>query len=55
MEDTTSLIATLLEAKESEVLNSVKIMEESRKNAETVLKSLLSNSELTKDYKIIFK
>lgn len=55
MEDTTSLIAILLEAKESEVLNSVKIMEESRKNAETVLKSLLSNSELTKDYKIIFK
>lgn len=55
IEDCTDLISTLLEEKEKQVLNNKKVMDEARTNTELVLKSLLSASELTKDYKVIFK
>lgn len=55
MEDVTDLIATLCEEKRLKVLNDKAAMEEARANTEMVLKSLLNKSELTKDYKIIFK
>lgn len=55
MDDLTDLISTLLEEKEQQVLNDKKIMDEAYKNTELVLKSLLCASELTKDYKVIFK
>lgn len=55
MEDTTDLIGTLLSEKEKEVLNDKKVMEDAQSNAELVIKSLLENSDLTKDYQIVFK
>jgi hypothetical protein len=55
MENSTDLIATLLEEKERQVLNDKRVMDESRSNTELILKSLLSSSDLTKDYKVIFK
>lgn len=55
MEDSTDLIATLLKEKERQVLNDKRVMDESRSNTELILKSLLSSSDLTKDYKVIFK
>lgn len=55
MEDVTDLIATLLEQKEAQVLNDKKIMEEAENNTEIVLRSLLNSSDVTKEYKVIFK
>lgn len=55
MEDITDLIAALLEQKEAQVLNNKKIMEEAKGNTEIVLRSLLSNSDITKEYKVVFK
>lgn len=55
MEDVSDLIATLIEKKEEQVLNDKKVMEEAYSNTEVVLRNLLSNSNFTRDYKVIFK
>ena len=55
MADSTDLISTLLEKKVQQVLNDKNIMDEARINTELVLKSFLSISDLTKDYKVTFK
>lgn len=55
LEDCTDLIATLLAAKKEQVLNDKSVMDGARKNTELVLRSLLSTSELTRDYKVAFK
>lgn len=55
MEDSTNLIADLLVEKEKQVCNDKSVMDGALENTKLVLKSLLSTSELTEDYRVIFK
>ena len=51
----TKLIAGLQEKTEEKILSNSAYMKEVRQNTETVIKTLLSATELTKEYKVQFK
>ncbi len=54
-EDATELMSTLTQQKAEEVMNDKALMEETKKNTETVIRNLLHTSDLTKDYTITFE
>lgn len=55
MQDYTSMIATLKEEKEAEIMNNAEFMNSARKNAEQILSEFLQASPLTQEYIIVFK
>ena len=53
--DVTELIKVLKEKKEEKILANPEVLHQAEENAQTVMRSFLSASDLTKDYSVVFE
>ena len=55
MDDVTELVKVLKEKKAEKILANQEVLQQAKDNAQTVLQSFLSASDLTKDYSVVFE